>query len=483
MPRKSGQRSFGSKQGRGPGASGRKPGAPQPQARKSAASAPRRPDGSAKRPQQRPAPKAPGKSAAKPAAKVAAQKPVPPKPAPPKVAPAPRPPRPPKMQVPSEGPSRSGFALLLGRPNVGKSTLLNRLVGEHIAIVSPRPQTTRTRILGIVSRPRTQIALLDAPGVHKAKGLFNRTLVEAAMTAIDEVDVVLYLAEAGWPEGTQPGGDVDVIGPFHRELLREVAKAKKPTFLVLTKIDKIDKPTLLPIMQAWSTAFPFAEIYPLSGLTGENVEGFLEVLRKHLPEGDPLFAVDQITDQPERTLCAEYIREQIFLQTRQEIPYGTAVVIDEFDESERPLDDGGDELAASLLAADPDALDALHSEADDDAEAHDEDDDFAEEASEEPVQSEASATAAGDAEVEPPATTPLGPGLVRIHATIVVERPSHKGIVIGRGGEMLRTIGSAARLRIERLLGCRVWLGLHVRVIPGWTEKRALLSEFGISLK
>lgn len=330
-----------------------------------------------------------------------------------------------KRAVVPEGPARSGFALLLGRPNVGKSTLLNRLVGEHLAAVSPRPQTTRNRILGIVNRPKTQLCLLDVPGVHRAKSLINRAMVQQAMTAMSEVDVILYLAEAGWPTRTEaPVEEVDPVGAFHRDLLVEVARAKKPTLLVLTKLDLLPKPLLLPVIDAWRKAFDFREIFPLSALTGENVDGFVDLVRQYLPEGDLLFPEDTLTDQSERALVGELIREQVFLQTREEVPYGTAVIVEHFDESER-------------VDEPPPVEDDAH-------------------------------------------VYLRGPGLVRIEASIIVERAPHKGIVIGTGGERLRAIGTAARRHIERLLGCRVWLGLHVRVVPGWTEKRAMLAELGL---
>jgi GTP-binding protein Era len=315
----------------------------------------------------------------------------------------------------------------------------------------------------MVNRPGTQLVLVDSPGVHKAKGLLHRSMVEAAMSSLSEVDVILYLAEAGWPSSDAPSAEIDVVGPFHRELLQSVMRAGKPVILVLTKIDLIPKPNLLHVMQAWNSTADFREIYPLSGLTGDNVDGIVDVVRKYLPEGAPLFAADLITDQSERALCAEYIREQVFLQTRQEIPYGTAVTIDEFDESERPLEDEAPaipELLHEPLEAD---------EADEEDPFAYEDEDEASEADDEP------------AEEIPEPPTPLGPGLVRIQATIIVERDPHKAIVIGKGGSMLKMVGQASRARMERLLGCRVWLGLHVRVIPGWTEKRAMLAELGLT--
>lgn len=392
---------------------------------------------------------------------------------------APRPKREPRVRPAPEGPARAGFALLLGRPNVGKSTLLNRLVGEHVAIVSPRPQTTRHRILGVANRVGTQLCLVDAPGVHRAKDLFNKTMVEAAMSAISEVDVVLFLAEAGWPDKTElPVNEIDPVGPFHRELLAEVKKSGKPAILVLTKIDLLPKQLLLPVMEAWSKAFEFREIYPLSGLTGENVEGFIDAIRQHLPEGGPLFPADHLTDQAERSLVAEFIREQIFLQTRDEIPYGAAVEIEQFDETDRPQEEDAEPEALAALAADPDAL-AAASEAD--AE------DGYELGDDEELEEEEGATdeAAEVAELAPeaPRHAPLGRGLVRIEASIILERASHKGIVIGKGGERLKQIGSVSRMHIERLLGCRVWLGLHVRVVPGWTETRASLDDLGYTTR
>ncbi len=302
---------------------------------------------------------------------------------------------------------------------MGKSTLLNALVGEHLAIVSPRPQTTRNRILGIVTAPGTQICLVDTPGVHRAKGTLNQAMVRTALSAVGEVDLVLYLAEAGWPSGESDPAKIDPVGPFHRELLADVERSGKPVILVLTKIDLIPKPLLLPLMQAWGKAFPFKDIYPLSAVTGENVERFVDVVRTALPEGEPLFPPDTVTDQAERALCAEFIREQIFLQTRDEIPYGAAVTIEEFDESSRPQDE----------------------------------------------------------------QTKPGAGLVRIAASIMVSRESHKGIVIGHRGERLKEIGTAARKSIEALLGCKVWLDLHVRVVEDWTEKPKVLSELGFQLK
>jgi len=395
-------------------------------------------------------------------------------------------------------------------------------VGEHIAAVSPKPQTTRTRILGVVTRPDVQLALLDVPGVHHATSTLNKVMVDAALTAVDDVDVVLYLAEAGWPgkKGVDPE-TVDPVGDSHRALLAKLGASKKPVLLVLTKVDTVPRPLVLPVIDAWRKAFAFREIYPLSGLTGENVDGFVDAVRTHLPEGPRLYPEDTLTDQTERTVVAELVREEVFLQTRDEVPYGTAVEIDHFDESERgtprdpepaalespaaaardlpmPATDREAAYQAALASgADPlAALQELVAESEDDAFEDDDDDAFDDAADddadddseayrlppdEEPADELESGIEGKQAVPVTPAAPRIGPGLVRIAATIVVERDSHKGIIIGKGGSRLKEIGAAARAKIEPFVGCRVWLELFVKVVPGWTEKRRLLEELGIA--
>jgi GTP-binding protein Era len=303
-------------------------------------------------------------------------------------------------------PFRAGFVAIVGRPNVGKSTLLNRVLGEHLAIVSPRPQTTRTRILGVWSTDRVQLALFDTPGLHRAKGALNRRMVEVALQTLAEVDAVLFLVEAG----TGPDGRVE-IGEATRWGIDEVARSGKPAILGVSKMDRAPRPSLLPVIDAYRALHAWAEIVPFSGLTGENVEVLLEALARHVPEADaPLFPPDVLTDQAERQIAAEYVREQVMLQTRQEIPYAAAVQVDEFDESDR-RDRGG---------------------------------------------------------------------LVRISATIWVERESQKAIVIGKRGAMLKQIGTRARENLERLLGCKVFLSLVVKGEERWSERAATLKRLGI---
>lgn len=301
---------------------------------------------------------------------------------------------------------RAGFVAIAGRPNVGKSTLLNRILGEHVAIVSPRPQTTRTRILGVHHAPEAQIAFFDTPGLHRAAGVLNRRLVEVALRTLAEVDAVLLLVEAG----TGPGGEVEV-GEVTRWVIEEVARAGKPVVLGVNKMDRAPRPSLLPVIAAYQDLHPWAEVVPFSALTGENVDLLLQALARHLPQVEaPPFPPDVLTDQAERTLAAEYVREQVMLLTRQEIPYAAHVEVEAFDESERRQ----------------------------------------------------------------------GGGLVRIAAAVLVERESQKGIVIGKRGAMLKRVGSAARRRLERLLGCKVFLELAVRVDQRWSERPAALRKLGL---
>jgi GTP-binding protein Era len=301
---------------------------------------------------------------------------------------------------------RAGFVAIVGRPNVGKSTLLNRVLGEKVAIVTPRPQTTRTRILGVWNGEGAQIAFFDTPGLHKAKGVLNRRMVEVALSTLPEVDAVLFLIEAG----TSPDGKVE-IGETTRWAATEVARSGKPAILGINKMDRAPRETLLPVIDAYKDLHPWAEIVPFSALEGENVDSLLKALVAHLPEADePLFPPDMLTDQAERTLVAEYIREQVMLKTHDEVPYSCAVDIEEFDESQR-RDHGG---------------------------------------------------------------------LVRISAVIFVERETQKGIVIGKGGQMLKQIGTQSRHHMERLLGCKVFLALTVRVEERWSERPKSLEKLGL---
>jgi len=300
-------------------------------------------------------------------------------------------------------PFRAGFVALIGRPNVGKSTLLNRLLGAHVAIVTPRPQTTRTRILGVVNGPDHQLALFDTPGLHEAKGALNKRMVEVSLGTLSEVDAILMMVEAG----TGPGGRVE-IGEGTRAIAAEVARSRKPAILGINKLDRAPKEALLPVIAAYQDLIPWRAVVPFSAMTGENLDRLVQVLVEALPESAaPLFPDDVMTDQAEKQIAAEYVREQIMLKTRQEIPYAVAVEVEEFDESQRR--DGG--------------------------------------------------------------------GLIRISALIRVERDSQKAIVIGKKGALLKEVGTQARLRLERLLGAKVFLSLTVKVDEGWTGKPAAVRR------
>jgi len=294
-------------------------------------------------------------------------------------------------------PFRSGFVSIIGRPNAGKSTLLNKLVGEKLAIVTPKPQTTRNRILGIVNfpahkgRPAGQIVLIDTPGVHKPDSSLNKKMMREVHEALESRDAILLIVDA-----TQK------FGPSDRFTLDLVKKVGGPVFLLLNKIDRLEKSRLLPMIAEYSQLHEFREIIPISALTGDGLELLLDRVMAVLPEGPRYFPKDQITDQPERFLAAEIVREKVLLETAQEVPYASTVVVERWEES---------------------------------------------------------------------------PRLTSIAAVIYCERDGQKKIIIGRDGEMLKRIGTAARLEIERILGTRAFLELFVKVRPGWRESRQFVEE------
>ncbi|HEY7443234.1 MAG TPA: GTPase Era [Vicinamibacterales bacterium] len=294
---------------------------------------------------------------------------------------------------------KSGFVSLIGRPNVGKSTLLNRLIGAKLAIVSDKPQTTRTRILGVRNYPDAQVVYLDTPGIHRPTHRMNVRMVDAALETIGEVDVVAALI------------DVSVtIGSGDRFVLERLRNIAEPVVLVLNKVDRVAKAGLLPLIDALSHEYVFAEIVPVSALTGENVDRLEEVFLNLLPDGEPLYPPDYLTDQPERVIVAEIVREQVLRHTRAEIPFSTAVVVDRFEE-------------------------------------------------------------------------PDDSGLMRLYCTILVERDSQKPIIVGRGGGMIKQIGTAARLGLERFFQTRVYLDLRVKVRSGWREDERTLDDLGLGPK
>jgi GTPase len=292
---------------------------------------------------------------------------------------------------------KAGFVSFIGRPNAGKSTLLNRLVGTKLAIVSDKPQTTRTRILGVRNYPDAQVVFLDTPGIHRPLHRMNVRMVDAAVDTIREVDVLCLVVDV-----TEPPGKGD------RFVLDLIKDARSPVFLLLNKIDLIKKARLLPLMQQYSEMGNFAEIVPVSAATGDNLDRLERVLLDRLPEGEALYPADYLTDQPERFFAAEIVREKLLQFTHAEIPFSSAVVVDRFEEPERPG------------------------------------------------------------------------GLMKLHCTIVVDRESQKPIVVGRGGEMIKRIGTAAREDLERFFDTKVFLDLHVRVKTEWREDEHLLNDIGL---
>ena len=288
------------------------------------------------------------------------------------------------------GEHRTGFVGIAGRPNVGKSTLLNALIGEKLAITAPQAQTTRTAIQGVLTLPEAQIVFSDTPGIHKSDTLFNRRMMDTIRGAIQDRDLVLYIADAG-----RPGA------PEDEQSVSAIARSEK-ALLVLNKIDRVqDKRLLLPLIQRYMELFPFLEALPVSARGGEGLEELKRSIISHLPIGPALFPDDYLTDQPMRFLAAEIVRERILHATREEVPHATAILVEAWEES---------------------------------------------------------------------------PRLVTIAATIFVERPGQKIILIGSKGQMLKRIGTAAREELERRLNRKVHLSLFVKVRPNWREDPEFLN-------
>jgi GTPase len=292
---------------------------------------------------------------------------------------------------------RSGFVCILGRPNAGKSTLLNALVGEKLAIISPKPQTTRNRIQGIVhiskqkGRPGAQVVLIDTPGVHKPDRSLGRKMMAEVRQAIEACNLILLISDV-----------TERVGPADKFMLDMVRKSGAPAFLLLNKIDRLpDKQNLLAIIDQYRKLHDFQEIIPISALKRDGLDRLLDKVIQALPEGPQYFPEDQVTDQPARFMVAEIIRERVLLTTQEEVPYATTVLVEQFEEQ---------------------------------------------------------------------------PRLTRIAATICCEREGQKAILVGKGGQMLKKIGTAARMQIERMLGTKVFLELFVKVRPAWRESREFVD-------
>jgi len=291
---------------------------------------------------------------------------------------------------------KSGFIGIIGRPNAGKSTLFNAIVGDKISIITDKPQTTRNKITGIKNYPDAQLIFLDTPGMHKPKTPLNRAMVQTTRETISSVDVLLMLIEAN-----------SDVHPHDLFLIETLAQAKAPVFLVINKIDLIEKKFLLPLIDKFRTLYDYREIFPVSALKGDGIDDVINAVKEILPEGPQYYPDDILTDATERFIASEFIREKITLLTKQEIPYSTAVEIELFKEDEEK-------------------------------------------------------------------------NIIRISATINVEKESQKAIMIGKKGAMLKNVGTQARLDMERLFGAKVYLELFVRVKKEWTTSDKMLQEFGL---
>ena len=286
---------------------------------------------------------------------------------------------------------RAGFVAIVGRPNAGKSTLLNRLVGQKVAIVTSKPQTTRNRIQGIVTRPEGQIVFIDTPGIHEAKSALNKQMMREVAAAVEGIDVLLLMAD---PSSMQPHSD--------HLLIDRAKRFGGKTILALNKVDKLPKARLLPMFDSFRKEFDFSAMIPISALKGDGCDHLLKEILNLLPEGEPYFAEDQVTDQPERFLASEIIREKAIALTYHEVPHALAVIVDKWEEKRN---------------------------------------------------------------------------LLRIEATLNVERDSQKKILIGHKGEMLKKVGTQARKELEEILGTKIYLGLFVKVVPDWRENPQRVRE------
>jgi GTPase len=290
---------------------------------------------------------------------------------------------------------KSGYVAIIGGPNVGKSTLVNRLVGAKLSIVTPKPQTTRNIIRGILTTDEAQIIFMDTAGIHKPKDMLGEYMVSAAKNTFFDANIIYLMVENNAPRA------------HDLKLMEELRETGKPVFLLINKVDLVAKESILPVIEAYSAAMDFAEIFPISALNGENTEPLLKETIARLPEGPPYFPEDITSDQIEREFIAEFIREKIFLNTFEEVPYSTAVVIDDMTERET--------------------------------------------------------------------------GGAYIISTIYVEKDSQKGIIIGKGGQMIRKIGEEARREIEEFMGYKVYLELHVKVEKSWRREIKALRRLGYS--
>lgn len=295
---------------------------------------------------------------------------------------------------------KSGFVAIVGRPNVGKSTFLNRVLKQKVAIMSDKAQTTRNKIQGVITDNDSQVIFIDTPGIHKPKHELGKFMTDTALGTLNEVDMVMFMTPAN-----------EKIGPGDRFIIEHLKRVKKPVFLVINKIDTIKKDDLVEVIANFKEEHEFDGVIPISAITGENVETLITVVKEHLEEGPQFYPTDFITDHPERFIISELIREKVLHLTREEIPHSVAVVIEEIQRDDRQEN------------------------------------------------------------------------LINVAATVIVERKSQKGILIGKQGKMLKEIGTLARADITNLLGSKIYLELWVKIQKDWRNKKIHLTDFGYTDK
>ncbi len=358
---------------------------------------------------------------------------------------------------------KTGFITLIGRPNVGKSTLMNHMIGQKIAITSNKPQTTRNKIMTVYTDDECQMIFLDTPGIHDTKNKLGEYMTKVAKSTLEEVDVVLWLVEPS-----------TFIGAGEKSIVEELKKCKKPVILVINKIDTVSEDKLQKFEDAYRAEMDFADVVHVAALKGKNIDGVMDAIKKFLPYGPPFYDEETLTDQPERQIAAEIIREKALRLLQDEVPHGIAVTIETMrmrekkaEETPKPkkkrhqhppkkskLQEMAMETASAMLPLDEDM-----------------DEDF-----DGPMVLDLSEIQQEEEAFDPD-------GIMDIEATIVCERDSHKGIVIGKGGAMLKKIGSAARKDIEELVGCKVNLQLWVKVRRDWRDDKTQMKSFGYDIR
>ena len=358
---------------------------------------------------------------------------------------------------------KTGYIALIGRPNVGKSTLMNQMIGQKIAITSCKPQTTRNKIMTVYTDDLCQMIFLDTPGIHETKNKLGEYMTKVAKSTLDEVDVVLWLVEPS-----------TFIGAGEQGIIEELKKCGKPVILVINKIDTVDKDNLSKFEDAYKSRMDFAKVVHTAALRRINVDEVMNAIREFLPVGPPFYDEDTLTDQPERQIAAEIIREKALRLLQDEVPHGIAVTIETMRMREKKEPEPKPKKKRHQHPPKKSKLEEMNNRQLSDSEDNDNIEDIGE--TDGPLVFDTSFIDEPDNNYDPE-------GIMDIEATIICERDSHKGIVIGKGGSMLKKIGSAARKDIEELVGCKVNLQLWVKVRRDWRDDNTQLKSFGYDMR